>query len=143
MRLLALLTPVLLAGCSATKGHDARLDGTWRLERPRGPEWVLGDMTLTFSNNLEQVAGKDRKSAFTPYRVLEAGTNYVLIEHLVGPHYRSRYTFADGDRALLIPQTTGSTLRFNKVTEPDGAADGSQPFGSGTNRLPGAAGSRR
>jgi len=98
-------------------------------------------MSLTFSNSFEQISGQDRTSEFSQYRVLERGTNYVLIEHLVGPHYRERYTFAEGGHVLLVPTSSGFDLRFERVTEPGGGANRSQPVGSQTNRTPPAAGS--
>ena len=118
MRLLPTLLFALVFGCSSTQHNDPRLSGTWRLDHSKIPNRGPGEMTLTFSNSFEQISGQDRTSGFSKYRVLESGTNYVLIEHLVGPHYRERYTFAEDGEALLVPQSTGSYLRFERSTVP-------------------------
>jgi hypothetical protein len=120
MRLLPVLLLALVLGCSSTQHYDRRLSGTWRLDHSGITNWVSGEMSLTFSNSFEQIAMQGRTNSFSQYRVLESGTNYVLIEHLVGPHYRDGFTFAEGGHVLLVPTSSGVDLRFERVTEPSG-----------------------
>jgi hypothetical protein len=139
MRSLPILIFAVALGCSAMRdSYDPRLNGTWRQDHP-----TASDMSLTFSNRFSQICLEGATSPFRPYRVSESGTNYVVIEHLFGPHARVRLDFGEDGRSLLIPQTTGSILRFERVTEPDGAANRSQPVRPDTNRAPAAAGSGR
>ena len=78
------------------------------------------DLVLTFSNNLERISLDGRMGEFRPFRVLEKGPNHVLIEHLYGPHSHLRLDFGDDGRAFWVRQASGSSLRFEKATEPSG-----------------------
>jgi hypothetical protein len=140
-RLLLLFAAVL--GCSSTPHYEPRLNGTWRLDHSGITNWVLGDLTLTFSNGWDRISAGDGTGPFRPYRVIERGTNFAVIEHLFGPHARVRFDFGTTGQALWIPQSTGSRLRFARVTEPDGSVDGGQPSSAGANRTSGAAAPHR
>ena len=97
-------------------------------------------MAFTFSNNLERISFDGRMGEFRPYRVLQKGPNHVLIERLYGAHSQLRFDFGDDGRTFWLRQASGYSLRFEKTTEPDGAADRGQPGGPETNGVSGAGG---
>jgi hypothetical protein len=119
MRFLPILLLAMVLGCSAIKDrstvdYDPRLNGTWHLAAGANHSEML-----TFSNRYTRICSEGFIGQFVPYRVLERGSNYVVFQTLVGPNYQHRYTFTVDGMSLLVPQSTGGSLRFNKVTEPD------------------------
>jgi hypothetical protein len=136
VRSLPIITLALLLGCASMQHYDPRLNGTWRLDPPTN--WVSGEMVLTFSNGWDRISLGDGTGPFRPYRAIERGTNFVVIEHLFYPHARVRFDFDATGEAFWLPQSTGSSLRFARATEADGSADGVQPSSSSGNRRAGA-----
>jgi FtsP/CotA-like multicopper oxidase with cupredoxin domain len=87
----------LLGGCNRTGADDARLQGTWRLNREEtiaaaakqdpklaSPEAVerfrrtLRNLTLTFANGVVGLREGPEEGS-RPYRVIERGGDYVVI----------------------------------------------------------------
>jgi hypothetical protein len=129
-----LFVVAVLAGC-ATHRDDARLQGTWRLNRDatmavssnEPPHWVL----VTYEHGAEVVLGDEAqygngnwKVAFH-YHVVERGSNYVVIRNTV-PWEKRRdihIRFVDADSGYWIdagPLGFGVQERFDKeVPNPD------------------------
>jgi len=167
--LLSIVPLVMLVGCSSGM-KDARLHGTWRSNRDatvaaafeRDPRWtnaspekverfsdMFGHMTVTYSNGTLTTLYKGEESTLR-YRVVASGDDYLVIRtegSIMEDDRDIRIRFFDQDTAYWIdtgPLGFGLEERFDRViTEPDGAANGSQPIRSETNSTSSAAGSRR
>ena len=127
----------LVAGCSR---DDARLQGTWRSNRDatvaaafqRDPRWtnaapekverfrdMFGHMTITYSKGTMTSVYRGEAGSF-PYRVLESGSNFVVI-HSDAPLDKDRdirIRFVDGDSGYWIdtgPLGNGLEERFDRV----------------------------
>ena len=132
-----ILVLALVAGCAR---DDARLQGTWRSNRDataagafqRDPGWtnatpeklqrftnMFGHLTVTYSKGTLTSDNLGEVGSF-PYRVLESGSNYVVI-HSNAPldHDREvRIRFVDGDNGYWIdtgPLGNGLEERFDRV----------------------------
>ena len=168
--LVGMLALVALLGCASGDKFDARLNGTWKSNREesvadafrRDPRWtnaapekverfrdMFGHMTLTYSNGVVTTRFKGEAGTLR-YTVLDRGEDYVVIRVHGGIQdgKEIRIRFVDNDKAYWITTQAimgdGLRERFDKViTEQDGAANGSQPIRSETNRTSSAAGSRR
>jgi hypothetical protein len=164
-----LLLSFLLVGCATSQKYDPRLNGTWRSNRDetvaaafqRDPRWtnappekvakfkdLFGHMTVTYGK--DEVHTQDRDHEYSVrYRVLERGQDYVTIQTKGGGFSDGlsiRIRFVDGgtgywtDSGKLLGNDTPEE-KFDKITEPGGAANRSQPAGSERNRTSPAAGS--
>ncbi|MBX3734215.1 MAG: hypothetical protein KF791_16690 [Verrucomicrobiae bacterium] len=155
--LIGMLTLLALLGCGGSDKSDARLNGTWKSNREdsvadafrRDPRWtnapsekvarfrdIFGHMTLSYSNGVVTTRFKGEEGTLR-FTVIERGEDYVVIRVHGGNQDRkeSRIQFVDDDRGYWITTETimGDELRekFDKViSEPDGAANGSQPIPS-------------
>jgi hypothetical protein len=132
-----MLLLVLTAGCTR---QDARLEGTWHSNRDatvaaafqRDPRWtnapaekvelfrgLFGQMTITYSKGSVRTDCLGVVASFS-YRVLESGSNFVVI-HSDAPLDKGRdihIRFVDGDSGFWIdtgPLGGGIEERFNKV----------------------------
>jgi hypothetical protein len=166
--LAAILALAAAVGCSTTGLRDARLIGTWRSngERTvakmfqRDPRWtnappervqkvkdMFGQMTVTYSGGTIGTDYRGERERLG-YKVVERGQDYVVLRIRGGLEDRQniRIRFVDDAQAYWIQSFVAPSIeeRFDKViTEPGGAANGSQPIRSETNRTSSAAGSRR
>ncbi len=152
-----LLIAAILVGCASHK-DDPRLQGTWRPNWDASCLWTNADRqfveryldtygrgTITFSNGLE--IDEDRGNARTNrYWVVKQGPDFVVIRSDLpwdkGCDFRIR--FVGGDSGYWFYEN-GSDARFYRVPPPanQGGANGRQPPGLETNRIPrGAASSR-
>jgi hypothetical protein len=166
-----LLLSLLVAGCATSRKHDPRLNGTWRSNRDesvaaalqRDPRWtnappeklakfrdMFGYMTVAYSK--DEICTHDRVKQWTMhYRTVDRGQDYVVIQTRGGGFadgLKMRIRFVDGGNAYWIDsgRLLGSGTpeeKFERVTEPGGPANRSQPLGSETNRASAAAGSGR
>jgi hypothetical protein len=163
---LPIIVFVLLA-CFGCSRYDARLNGTWRSNREesvaaafkRDPRWtnatpekverfrdIFGHMTVTYSKNLVTSNYKGEESILK-YRLIEKGKDYVVIQ-TTGTGFGdglTRIRFVDQGRGIWVE--SGKVLgmetpeeKFDRITEPSGAADRAQPVRSETNRTSSAAG---
>ncbi|MGP8198292.1 MAG: hypothetical protein ACLQU4_02175 [Limisphaerales bacterium] len=127
----------LAAGCTR---HDARLLGTWHSNRDatvaaafqRDPRWtnappdkvarfrdMFGRLTITYGKNTIKAEGVGESGSF-PYRVVESGSNYVVIEddEPLDNGRDIRIRFVNGDSSYWIdagPLGDGIEERFDKV----------------------------
>jgi hypothetical protein len=127
----------LVAGCSR---DDARLQGTWHSNRDatvaaafqRDPRWtnaapekverfrdVFGHMTITYAKGTMTSDYRGEVGSF-PYRVLESGSNFVVIrsDAPLDKDRDIRIRFVDGDSAYWIdtgPLGNGNEERFDRV----------------------------
>jgi len=127
----------LVAGCCR---DDARLQGTWHSNRDatvaaafqRDPRWtnaapekverfrdVFGHMTITYSKGTMTSDYRGEVGSF-PYRVLESGSNFVVIrsDAPLDKDRDIRIRFVDGDSAYWIdtgPLGNGNEERFDRV----------------------------
>jgi hypothetical protein len=162
---------LLVAGCATSQKYDSRLNGTWRSNRDesvaaafqRDPRWtnappeklakfrdMFGHMTVTYSK--DEVCTHDRDKQWTMhYRTLDHGQDYVVIQTRGGGFadgLKMRIRFVDGGNAYWIDsgRLLGSDTpkeKFDRVTEPGGPANQSQPAGPETSQASAAAGSGR
>ena len=135
--ILLILVLALVAGCIR---DDARLQGTWRSNRDatvgaafqRDPRWtnatpekverfrdMFGHMTITYSKGKMTSDYRGEVGSF-PYRVLERGSNYVVIrsDAPLDKDRDIRIRFVDGDSAYWIdtgPLGNGLEERFDRV----------------------------
>jgi len=127
----------MVAGCTR---DDARLQGTWRSNREatvaaafeHDPRWtnatpekverfreLFGHMIITYSEGTMLANYRGEISSFS-YRVLERGSNYVVIHSdALGDAERDiRIRFVDGDTGYWIdasPLGNGIRERFDRV----------------------------
>jgi hypothetical protein len=109
---------------------------------------MFGLMTVAYSKN--DIHVQDQEKQWTMhYQVLEQGKDFVIIRTRGGGFadaLKMRIQFVDGgngywtDSGRLLGTHTPEE-KFDRVTEPDGPANRSQPVGSQTNRTSSAAGS--
>jgi hypothetical protein len=126
---LALVLSVALVGC-ATHKDDARLQGTWTLNRsataavtsnlPPRVVWVTYSHGAEFVQNDETQYG-DWHVSFH-YRVVEHGSNYIIIRTTapVDKGRRFRIRFVDADKGYWIdtgPLGFGIQERFDKLQQ--------------------------
>jgi hypothetical protein len=128
---------VLVAGCDR---DDPRLQGTWHSNRDatvaaafqRDPHWtnappekverfrdVFGHMTITYSKGTMTSDYRGEVASF-PYRVLESGSDYVVIrsDAPLDKDRDIRIRFVDSNSAYWIdagPLGNGLEERFDKV----------------------------
>jgi hypothetical protein len=155
---------VVCAGCAKS---DSRLYGTWRSNRDesvadafrRDPRWtnappekverfrdIFGHMTLTYSKGAVTSRYRGEEETLR-YTVEDRGDDYVVIRMHGGIQDGEsiRIRFVEGGRGYWITSKTIMDTelheKFDRITEPGGAANRSQPVGPETNRTPPAAGS--
>ncbi len=152
--------------CAKKHGMPFKNTGLWS-EAPAAlrqsvPATLLSPVVFSMADNGEAtVIGVDEV-----FVVLKSGTQKLCLDELVGvtsPCLRERKKKSEFDaielestsgQRLRLPTDTGSgcfalwnillmLIRMVRKGEPDGAANGSQPIRSETNRISPAAGSRR
>lgn len=165
MRLVVASVLILAAvGCSTTRPTDPRLIGTWQSNRDqtvaeifrRDPKWtnaspekvqklrdIFGHMRITYSANSITTEFRGEKERLG-YRVVDRGDDFVVIRIKGGLEdgHNQRIRFVDDGRAYWLHSFLAPNIeeRFDRVAEPSGSANRSEPIGSETNRTSPAAG---
>jgi hypothetical protein len=109
---------------------------------------MFGHMTLTYSNGTVTSRYRGEEGTLR-YTVEDRGDDYVVIRMHGGiPDGESiRIRFVDGGRGYWITSKTIMDTelheKFDRITEPGGAANRRQPVRTDTNRTSAAAGSGR
>jgi thiol-disulfide isomerase/thioredoxin len=125
------------ANTNSDSSDDARLQGTWKQNRDatvaaafqKNPSWtnkppeqierfknLFGHSGVTYLNGIETITTSETYESFH-YRVVERGTNYVIIRN-DDPMEKGRdirIHFVDEGRGFGIPNTSGYEVRFDRV----------------------------
>jgi hypothetical protein len=124
-----------------------RRDSRWTNappERVQKLKDLFGHMSITYSSEsiITEFRGEQER---VRYSVIERGDDFVVIRIKGGLEdgQSVRIRFVDNARAYWIHSFAAPNIeeKFDRVTEPGGAANRSQPVGSETNRGSAAAGS--
>ena len=137
MRLAPIILLFLLLGCAH---DDPRLQGTWHSNRDatvaaafkHDPRWtnaaperverfrdIFGHLTITYSNGMQTANFRGEVETF-PYRVIERGSDYVVIrsDATLDKGRDIRIRFVDGNTGYWIdtgPLGNGLEERFDRV----------------------------
>lgn len=142
---------MVITGCSAVRPTDARLIGTWQSNGDqtvaemfrRDPRWanappervqklkdLFGQMRITYSASSITTEFRGEKEQLG-YTVLDRGEDFVVIRIKGGLEdgHDVRIRFLENASAYWVHSFAIPDIeeRFDRVTEPDGAANRSQP----------------